>query len=397
MRGDGGESMGQSIQGITDEEYRQRWQHTQRVMARENCELLLVYGDDHSFSGPANVRYLCDYAPHFEPAVIVLAAEGDPALVTGPELKAYALLQSRIKTIIAIHEFGLPGQEYPFVDLTSLSRAAAMSLQSDADTIKRVGIAGMELMSHTTMSTIMGLFRNAEIVDAGPWLTSIRMVKSDSEIGIIRRAYEIADEGLKACIGCIEEGATEHEVAAEGEYAMRRLGAEGTGMDTVVGSGPFSRPIIARTTNRRIEHGDLVAISIGPRFQGYHGQLGRPVFLGKRVPSELDRAMKSAREAQELVREALKPGAVGEEVEAAGRRHIEKAGLKDYYVYSSCHSVGTAEAEEPVLGPGSKVVVQRNMVFSIDIPLFLAPFGGFRYEDGFLVTDNGTVKLNKTV
>jgi Xaa-Pro aminopeptidase len=36
------------------------------------------------------------------------------------------------------------------------------------------------------------------------------------------------------------------------------------------------------------------------------------------------------------------------------------------------------------------------MVFSIDIPLFLAPFGGFRHEDGFLVTESGCVRLNKT-
>jgi Xaa-Pro dipeptidase len=49
-----------------------------------------------------------------------------------------------------------------------------------------------------------------------------------------------------------------------------------------------------------------------------------------------------------------------------------------------------------VLGPGSRLEIQPDMVFSIDIPLFLAPFGGFRYEDGFLVTQKGSVKLNKT-
>jgi Xaa-Pro aminopeptidase len=381
---------------ISDEEYRQRWSNARKALLRENCELLLVYGDDHSFSGPANVRYLSDYAPHFEPALIVVGLQGEPVIVTGPELKEYALLQSRIKNIIAVHEFGLPGQEYPFVDLTDLARAVSMALPKDAGTAKRVGVAGIEHMSHETMSTVIKLFRNAEIVDAGPWLTRMRMIKSESEINIIRRAYEIADAGLAACIDSITDGITEHEVAAEGEYAMRRLGAEGTGMDTVIGSGPFSRPIIARTSNRRIHREDLVAISIGPRFQGYHGQLGRPVCLSHSLPRELEYAMRCAREAQELTREALKPGATGEEVEAAGRRCIERAGLIDYYVYSSCHSVGTAEAEEPVLGPGSSLIVQQDMVFSIDIPLFLAPFGGFRFEDGFLVTKQGALKMNST-
>ena len=381
---------------ISDEEYRQRWNAAQNILLKEDCELLLVYGDDHSFSGPANVRYLCDYAPHFEPAIIVIGQEGEPVLVTGPELKEYALLQSRIKNIIAVHEFGLPGQEYPFVDLTDLARAVRMALHKDAGTLKRVGVAGTGHMSHETMSIIKTLFRNAEIVDAGPWLTCMRMIKSATEISIIRRAYEIADTGLAACMNAIAEGISEHEIAAEGEYAMRRLGAEGTGMDTVIGSGPFSRPIIARTSNRRIRGGDLVAISIGPRFQGYHGQLGRPVCLSSPLPRELEHAIRCAQEAQELTREALRPGAIGEEVEAAGRRCIERAGLIDYYVYSSCHSVGTAEAEEPVLGPGSSLIVQQDMVFSIDIPLFLAPFGGFRVEDGYLVTKQGAEKLNST-
>ena len=381
---------------ISDDEYHKRWRKIQQVMVREGCDLLLVYGDDHSFSGPANVRYLCDYAPHFEPAVIVMPGEGDPALVTGPELLEYALLQSRIREISAVYEFALPGQEYPFAELTDLTSAVKKMLKRGMENIRTIGIAGMDLMPHGLMEALKRLFGKSSFVDAGRWLTEIRMIKSDAEIRILHRAYELADAGLQACLKAVREGVTEHEVAAEGEYAMRKLGAEGTGMDTVIGSGPHARPIIARTSGRRLRENDVVAISIGPRFQGYHGQLGRPVYLGKRIPEELEYAMKAAREAQEMTRRMLKPGAVGEEVEAAGREHLRKAGLIDYYVYSSCHSVGTAEAEEPVLGPGSRLTVQPKMVFSIDIPLFLAPFGGFRYEDWFLVTEKGTIKLNRS-
>lgn len=106
--------------------------------------------------------------------------------------------------------------------------------------------------------------------------------------------------------------------------------------------------------------------------------------------------MRISREALEATRQALRPGAIGRDVEAAGRDHIREGGLLDYYVYNSCHSVGTVEAEEPILGPASDLVIRQNMVFNIDIPLFLAPFGGFRCEDGFLVTADGNTRLNKT-
>ena len=36
------------------------------------------------------------------------------------------------------------------------------------------------------------------------------------------------------------------------------------------------------------------------------------------------------------------------------------------------------------------------MVISIDIPLFNAPWGGLRIEDGFLITRNGAERLNHT-
>jgi Xaa-Pro aminopeptidase len=181
----------------------------------------------------------------------------------------------------------------------------------------------------------------------------------------------------------IRDGIREHDVAAEGEYAMRRLGSERPGMDTVVASGPNARFIIARKTGRKIRKGDLVSISIGPRCLGYHGELGRPIFYGSRAQKDLDFAMKTACEALKITREALKPGAIGEEVEAAGRNHVKKARLFEYYTYSSCHSVGTAEAEEPVLGTGSGLVVRTNRVFSIDIPLFLAPSGVFGTRTAF--------------
>ena len=70
---------------ISDGEYGVRWRKLQQQMAENDCELLFAYSDDQAFAGAGTVRYLCDYAAHFEPAVFVMAQAGDPVLVTGPE------------------------------------------------------------------------------------------------------------------------------------------------------------------------------------------------------------------------------------------------------------------------------------------------------------------------
>ena len=93
----------------------------------------------------------------------------------------------------------------------------------------------------------------------------------------------------------------QREVAAEIEAAMRRAGAEGTGIDTIVASGPNTRPI----------------------------------------------------QAQQACATALRPGIEGCQVEAIGRRIAADSDLERYFLYSGVHSVGVIEFEPPIFGPSS--------------------------------------------
>ena len=211
----------------------------------------------------------------------------------------------------------------------------------------------------------------------------------------MRCAYRIAEQGLEAAVATIREGVSEREVAAEAESAMRRAGAEGTGIDTIVASGPNSRPILARSTFRRIHADELVLVTVAPRYEGYHGAIGRPVCVGDPA-AEIRRAIKVACRAQEACYREMRPGVEGRLVEAAGRRIVEDAGLGSYFLYSGVHSVGVIEFEPPIFGPSSTATLAKDMVISVDIPMFNTPWGGLRVEDGFLITDSGAERLNNT-
>jgi Xaa-Pro aminopeptidase len=188
---------------------------------------------------------------------------------------------------------------------------------------------------------------------------------------------------------------TEREVAAEAETAMRRLGAEGTGIDTIVASGPNSRPILARSTFRQIQPDELVLVTVAPRYEGYHAAIGRPVLVGD--PGEaLRKALDAACRAQDACFHALEPGQEGRKAEAAGRKVIEDAGLGRHFLYSGIHSVGVIEFEPPIFGPGSSAILKEGMVVSVDIPIFNAAWGGLRVEDGYLITSAGAERLNET-
>lgn len=378
---------------IPAEEYPQRWSRVQSMMKQQKLNLLLAYADDRATFGAAHARWLVNFPVHFEPVCILLFPQGPPHMLCGPETREYALLASCISDIHVLREFTHPDEDYPFATIQSVSEIVTKSIPT-ASSI-RVGLAGRGLMSADLLASFQASFANSEWVDVENAVCDLRAEKSPTEVAVIRYAYQIAEQGMNAGVEAIRVGATEREVAAEMESKMRRMGAEGTGIDTIVASGPNSRPILARSTFRSIQSNELVLLTIAPRYEGYHAAIGRPVMVGD-PGNEIRAAAETARQAQDACFRAMRPGIEGRVVEALGRRVVENAGLGRSFLYSGVHSVGVIEFEPPIFGPSSSAVLRPNMVISVDIPLFDAPWGGLRIEDGFLINERGAERLNQT-
>ena len=356
-------------------------------------DLLVAYADDRAVFGPAHARWLGNFPVHFEPACIVMPRTGEPILLTGPESVEYALRVGRIRDVRAASMFVHPDEDYPYATIHPLENIFAEATRGVAP--KRVGIAGKGLMGIDAWETLQRALPDVEWVDVENRMCDLRAIKSPDEIAVIRYAYKIAQAGFDAAVNAIGVGVSERDVAAKAEYAMRRMGAEGMGIDTIVASGPNARPILARATTRKIEPNEIVLLTIAPRYEGYHAAIGRPVFVGD-VRDEIRFAFECACRAQDACFAALRPGIQGRAVEAVGRKIVEDAGLGEYFLYSGVHSVGVIEFEPPIFGPGSDAQLLASMIISVDIPLFDAPWGGLRIEDGYVLTETGAEKLNRT-
>ena len=374
-------------------EYPERWRRVQAMMAARDLDLLVAYADDRASFGPAHARWLADFPVHFEPACILMPRVGEPVMLVGPESDEYARVVGRIADVRVLRELTHPDEDYPFSRIQSLAEATADL--GGASAARRVGLGGRGLIGADIIAAFKAALPAAEWVDVENALCDLRAQKSPAELDVIRRAYEIAEIGIGAGIEAIRAGVTERQVAAEIEASMRRAGAEGTGIDTIVASGPNSRPILARSTFRRIEPDDLVLLTVAPRYEGYHAAIGRVVLVGDPGP-EVRHALETAVRAQRAASAALSPGREGRQVEAVGRGIVADAGLGQYFLYSGLHSVGVIEFEPPIFGPSSPATLKENMVISIDIPMFNTPWGGIRVEDGYVITAGGAEPLNRT-
>ncbi|HEX9616680.1 MAG TPA: Xaa-Pro peptidase family protein, partial [Anaerolineales bacterium] len=372
---------------IPAQEYPQRWDKVQKLMDQRGLDFLIAYADDRAVFGPAHARWLANFPVHFEPVCILIARGEEPLMLCGPESDEYARLAGRIPQVRVLHEFTHPDEDYPYAQIQSLSEIVADLIPHTHGRLK-AGLAGLGLMSAHTWAAFQEALPQTEWVDVENALCDLRAEKTPAEIAVIRYAYRIAETGLTAGIAALQAGVTERDVAAEIEAAMRRFGAEGTGIDTIVASGPNTRPILARSTFREVGADELVLLTVAPRYEGYHAAIGRPVLVGD-PGDEIRQAAQVAVMAQESCYQALRAGIEGREVEALGRRIVEAAGLGRYFLYSGIHSVGVIEFEPPIFGPSSPTKLRKDMVISVDIPLFNTPWGGLRVEDGYLIADNG--------
>lgn len=375
-------------------EYPERWKKVQAMMAQQRLDFLVAYADDRATFGPAHARWLANFPVHFEPICILIPQRGAPIMLVGPESDQYALLTGQIPDVRVLKEFTHPDEDYPYSRIQSLIEIIT-DLGWETSSIQRVGLGGRTLIGADLLAAFQAALPNVKWVDVENDLCNLRAQKSPAEIEVIRYAYHIAEAGFQAAAGAIEAGVTEREVAAEIDSAMRRAGAEGTGIDTIVASGPNTRPILARSTFRSIQRDDLVLLTIAPRYEGYHAAIGRVVLVGN--PSqEISAARDVAIRAQQACFKALRPGVEGRQIEALGRQIVAEGNLEQYFLYSGVHSVGVIEFEPPIFGPSSAAMLKENMIISIDIPMFNTPWGGLRIEDGYLITANGAEPLNHT-
>lgn len=379
---------------IPADEYPARWSRVQSLLAEHDLDLLVAYADDRATFGAAHARWLADFPVHFEPCCILVPRAGEPVMLVGPESDEYARLRGRIRDVRVLRELTHPDEDYPYSVISGLDEVLA-DIGYDAGGVRRLGLAGRGLVGADTLRAFEDALPRADWVDMENAVCDLRARKSPAEIAIVREAYRIADLGIDAAVEAIRPGVTERAVAAAVEATMRAAGAEGTGIDTIVASGPNTRPILARSTFREIEPDDSVLLTVAPRYEGYHGAIGRLVLVGD-PGHQVRRALAVAVQAQAACAALLRPGVEGREVEAEGRRIVAEAGLGEAFLYSGLHSVGVIEFEPPIFGPSSPAVLEPGMIISIDIPMFNTDWGGLRVEDGYLITDDGAERLVRT-
>jgi Xaa-Pro aminopeptidase len=365
---------------IPDVEYKARVNRIQEEMELAGLDLLIGYSSE---SEPHHVRYVADFNPRFDFAAFIIPKEGEAALLAGgPESIVYARATSRLKKVY-IHPF-LVETSAPIDFSSNIRFKDIIPDVTGGLKLRRVGIVGANIFPHILYEDLRNTVKGCEITEADDILYKVRLIKSENEVRVMEEASRIAEKALAEALEFLDEGKSELEVENRAKSAMFLNGAESTAYPIWVCSGKSTNQGLSKSTDKKLSRNELIQLSIGAKYQGYCGNMCRPLTIGE-PPSEAKKLMEVGLEIENLILDAMSPGADAKAIYELFRETLTKHGFgKESTLYGPAHSTGLQECAGPWID-GSKFTLEPGMVYNVDIWLSKGEIG-LRWEDGIAMT-----------
>lgn len=320
-----------------------------------------------------NVRYLAGFTGS---NAILLLTEERAILFTDPRYQAQAPLESDCETKIA--KGPLLAEVLKVLKRLAITRLGFERNRASFETYDY-------LKREATGVKLAGLTGVAE---------RLRMVKSPVEIATIKASVELNSAALEHALRVFRHGMTELDLAAEIEYRMRRLGADGPAFETIVASGsrsalPHAHPTAAAVNDQ------LLLIDMGAMVAGYASDMTRTFAVGRLVP-KAKRIYRAVLESQLAAIDAVKPGIPASSVDRAARSVLRRYGFEKMFIHSTGHGLGLEIHEGPRIGRKEATRLETGMAITIEPGVYVEGFGGVRIEDTVVVTETGCQVLTPT-
>ena len=222
-----------------------------------------------------------------------------------------------------------------------------------------------------------------------------RMIKSDAELNLMRRAKEMTLVVHKATASMLSVGITTQEVGAFLDAAHRKVGAPKGSYFKIVLFGPDSAFPHGVRAPKTLERGDMVLIDTGCQLHDYISDITRSYVFGE--PSAKQREVWDAEKAaQAKAFDAAQIGVRCGDVDLAARAELERRGFGPGYAtpglpHRTGHGVGLDIHEWPYLNWGDDTPLAPGMCFSNEPMICVDGEFGVRLEDHFYMGADGPV------
>jgi len=366
-------------------EYARRLKLVRARMAAHGIDVLVE-------ADPANMNYLTGYDgwSFYTPQVVLLPMEGEPVWVGRGLDRGGAVLTCHMA----------PENLVPYPDhlvqhpTLHPMQFAAEEMARRGWAKARVGIAD-DCFTFTPRArdTLEAALPEARVVVADLLVNWVRLVKSDAEIAVMRKAARTVERMMEAYYRHMRPGARQCDVASE-IIKVQVAGTEAGGGDYTT---PIFMPVGRQTsashltwTDQIVPAGQTSYLECAGVHRRYHCPLARTIHLGTPTQKLLD-MNKAVLESMDAALAQVKPGNTCEQVEDAFRTTMARHGLKKESRIGYPIGIGyppTWGERTASLRQGDKTLLEPNMCFHMILGMWQGDWG-FETSESFRVTESG--------
>lgn len=207
----------------------------------------------------------------------------------------------------------------------------------------------------------------------------------------MRKAVDIAIEGMKQTIPQIKVGMLEKDVQDILVGHLRELGAEQA--SALVASGANSGFAHYNSNTRRLERGDTVLIDYACVYKGMLSDITRTYFL-EEMSGKQSEVYETVKKAILSAEEALDNGGRWiPDIDRAARSVIADGGYGEFFTTRLGHGIGWMPHESPDIKQNNERFLEPRMAFTIEPGIYINNEFGVRIEDCLVMTPDGGCRI----
>ncbi len=368
--------LGDRVKPITNEEFKERIAHAQRLMAELKPDFTAIY------IAPGTALYYFTgirWGISERVAGVVIPRTGDPLLFCpGFEESRFRELVRWPMEVRVWQEDENPGE---------------LVTKWLGEKGLRTGQIGIE---EVTRFAYYDKLRHAgtgyEFVTADPVTVGCRARKSEHELELMRLACAATIDCYRAVFSAVKEGMTQYDVSDLLSRGFQRMGLSGGALVLV---GKWAAQPHGTTIPQKLMEGQVLLIDGGTSVEGYQSDITRCTVLGK-APGKVQKAFDTLYKSQQAALDAARRGRLTGSVDDAARAALVAGGYPGGYkvfAHRLGHGIGLDGHESPYLVRGSTNVLEAGMTFSNEPGIYIAEDFGLRLEDDMVVMPEGPAHL----
>ena len=278
-----------------------------------------------------------------------------------------------------------------------------------------------KLMSESAKNNRKNYALPKKIVALHSVTQKLRLIKSDYEIDLIRKAAKVSVMGHEEAMKKSKPGIYEYEFDAEIKYVFNKNNMHYAYM-SIVGSGNNACTLHYVKNDSLLNDKDLVLIDAAAENQGYASDITRTFPVNGKFTKEQSQIYDVVLKSQEKAIDFIKPGVTWNEVHQVTVSEISKGLIdinllkdsyenvikkelyKDFFMHKTGHWLGldvhdVGEYENVRFEPGMVITVEPGIYINSqnnNVPNKWRGIG-IRIEDDVLITENGNEVLTKSL